>query len=105
MKKLIYVLVICLLAISLHGFGTDEHVFSTAKGEIILAVSSADESSRSKSVPNLGSACDICQVVHQYLTLDGQASIFPGQRNEAFMVALNAPPQSFPDDILHPPMI
>jgi len=104
-NKFAHVLIICLLAISLHGFGTDEHVFSTAKNEIILASSSADENNGNPSIPNLGSVCDICQVVHQYVILDNPEFLLPSQTNAAFMRALTAPPLRVPDDILHPPMI
>ncbi|MCF6293062.1 MAG: hypothetical protein L3J04_06680 [Robiginitomaculum sp.] len=97
-------LIISLLAISLHGFGTDEKTVSPVSNitEVQLSDFLGDNQKPSET---LTAACDICVVVHQYLvskiiSVNAKPAI---KLNLLAIVAL--PPNQAPADILHPPII
>jgi len=99
------VLIVCLMAIALHGFGTDEHVFKAQSAEITIANSDTGKDKPGDNLPNLGAACDICEVVHQYVTLD-ESTLLPVQPVIAMNIGpILLPPGRKPGDIARPPTI
>ncbi len=106
MKKLTaHILIACLLAITLHGFGTDEHVFKTDISDSILLDEGAQQGNLDRDIESLGAACDICQVVHHYVVLGQDGTVVPRTRQALFAALLRGPPQFWADDILHPPTV
>ncbi len=100
-----HILIACLLAISLHGFGTDEHVFTADIGDSVMISDDASEGGQKPDIPRLGAACDICQVVHQYVILDAGNTIMPASRGVFYARPFHGPPLAITDEILHPPTI
>ncbi|PCI85921.1 MAG: hypothetical protein COA85_12300 [Robiginitomaculum sp.] len=103
--QLTKVLIVCLMAIALHGFGTDEHVFKSQNAEITVINTDASKGTPADSVPNLSEACDICEVVHQYVSLD-QSSLIPVPPPATLgMRSILVPSGRKPGGIARPPTI
>jgi hypothetical protein len=99
------ILIVCLMAIALHGFGTDEHVFKAQNAEITIVNADLSKGTPGENIPNLGEACDICEVVHQYVTLD-QSTLIPVPPSAMLdMRSMLVPPGRKPGDIARPPTI
>jgi len=107
MKQLISkFLIICLLAISLHGFGAGEHIaLASEVGDIIHVSASELDSSDDNIPPALNTACDICQVVHQYMIVDSRSDTDLELVAKIKQVVFSSPPDQGARDILHPPTI
>ncbi len=107
MKQLISkFLVVCLLAISLHGFGAAEHVAMAKDIQTITEVSSLDmEEPRDNMLQTLSAACDICQAVHQYLIVADGSQIELNAVARIKQMKFAPPPDRGHWDILHPPTI
>jgi len=99
-------LVIFLMAVSLHGFGTNEHSLKAGVSEIAYVSDGIDrgEADRNEGI-NKAAICDICQVVHVYVFHDAIETPAPGARLAAFADFSHGPLQAVPDDILRPPTI
>ncbi len=99
------VLIVCLMAIALHGFGTNEHVFKAQNSEITITSTDIGKDKSDDTIPNLGAACDICEVVHQYVTLEDNIllPIPPAMAMNIGPVLL--PTGRKPGDIARPPTI
>jgi hypothetical protein len=95
-------LVTCLMAISLHGFGTDEHVFKVQGEEALITLADAADKS-GDTVPNLGAVCDICEVVHQYVAINTNALALPMAARDSEALSFLSPSGRHANDILHPP--
>ena len=96
------ILIIGLMAISLHGFGTDEHVFKVQGEEALTILADATDKS-GDTVPGLGAACDICEVVHQYVAINTSALALPMAVQDSEALPLLFPLGRHASDIIHPP--
>ena len=99
------VLIACLLAISLHGFGTDEHVFKADTGDISVSESGNEKDTPDDTTSRLGAACDICQVVHQYVISEPDPALMAPLGLIRLTPSLPRPPGRMPDGLLRPPTI
>ncbi len=98
-----HILIACLLALSLHGFGTDEHGIKAASGEIVLVDSDSGKNKTDSTAPQMGGACDICQVVHHYVVASQEALPVPAASRLVFARAGAHPPDNRPGGLLRPP--
>jgi len=97
-------LIISLLAISLHGFGTDEKTVSPLND--IAETQTIGFLSDDERVPaTLTAACDICVVVHQYLVSEIISATKKPTIRSSLLAVVTLPPDQAPADILHPPII
>jgi len=97
-------LIISLLAISLHGFGTDEKTVSPLND--ITETQTINLLSDDERLPaTLTAACDICVVVHQYLVSELIVSTKKPAIRSNLLAMVTLPPNQAPADILHPPII
>ncbi|MDQ7076673.1 MAG: hypothetical protein Q9M45_02340 [Robiginitomaculum sp.] len=99
------VLILCLMAITLHGFGTDEHVFKAQKADITIASTDIGKDKSGDNIPNLGAACDICEVVHQYVTLENNLLLPVQPAILMNTMPMLLPPGRTPGRITRPPTI
>ncbi len=98
-----HILIACLLALSLHEFGTDEHLVKVAADEMVLADSDSGKDQNNSPAPQMGAACDICQVVHQYVVADQNTLDAPPANRARLARTWQHPPGNIPNDILRPP--
>ncbi|MBL4616137.1 MAG: hypothetical protein JKY46_00435 [Robiginitomaculum sp.] len=97
-------LVISLLAISLHGFGTDEKTVSPLND--IATIQIIDLPINDDQPPaTLTAACDICVVVHQYLVSEPILTTAKPSTKVNLLSVVSLPPDQAPADILHPPIV
>ncbi|PHS28453.1 MAG: hypothetical protein COA84_01315 [Robiginitomaculum sp.] len=96
------ILVICLIAISLHGFVTDDHVFEAQGDEALVMLTDATDKSRD-TAPNLGYPCETCEIVHHYVALNTNPLALPVTSRVRDPLPFRPPSGHHASDILHPP--
>ena len=80
-------------------------MYKTDTDRLIQVSSKTDLGDTKRNIPNLGAACDICQVVHQYVILNTNSVFARIEIKTTYMALFVAPRQTVPDDILHPPTV
>ncbi|VAV95088.1 hypothetical protein MNBD_ALPHA06-30 [hydrothermal vent metagenome] len=97
-------LIVCIFTISLHGFGANENMVIAASDEVqAQSLDLLSGTAGETPVPTLNAACDICQVVHQYLVVDQNPVSGKDFTTLDFSVLVTVPPDQLQTDILHPP--
>lgn len=98
-------LITCLLAIFLHGVGTNEHSFNAQGIESTVVSVESGAGDLNTNSPSLGASCEICEVVHQYIALDANKLVLPKPLGAAGFALLSSPAGRQPGGILPPPIL
>jgi hypothetical protein len=106
MKNLITTfLIACLMAISVHGFGTNEHIVLAQENTITNSEAEPEPNRSNDTEPALGVACDICQVVHQYVVISPNGDLVSMNRSMLHAKLYPDPRGFIPDNALRPPTV
>jgi hypothetical protein len=100
------ILIVCVFAISFHGFAPDEHLLPGIEHESATQISLHNpDGTGDVETPSMQASCDICQVVHQYILTENVKITDRGFVIERVSQLVRMPPDQSGEDILHPPTV